>query len=128
MQTIIRLSHTRAGQATLSVEVRNQRRGSSPAWSPFFSGLMGTNGPVMRRRAMLRTMEMVCLLALMGLIVPATVHAQTAFVYKLTFFELQHSEPARRPPFHGGGYRIRNSFVVPMRAAASVNVAAKDEG
>ena len=33
---------------------------------------------------MLRTMEMVCLLALMGLIVPATVHAQTAFYAEFT--------------------------------------------
>jgi sugar lactone lactonase YvrE len=83
MQTTIRMSHTGAGRSTLSVEVRAKRRGGWTRWLTFFSSLVGRNVPMSRTRPVLYTMLAVCSLALMGLIAPATVLAQTAFVYPL---------------------------------------------
>jgi len=84
MQTIIRMSHTRTGQSTLSVEVRGQRRAGWTRWLPFFSSQAGTRRPADRSRAALRPMVIMCVLALLALVAPAAVHAQTAFVYPLT--------------------------------------------
>ncbi len=84
MQTTIRMSHTGAGRSTLSVEVRAKRRGGWTRWLTFFSSLVGRNVPMARTRPVLYPMLAVCFLALMGLVAPATVQAQTTLINILT--------------------------------------------
>jgi len=84
MQTTIRMSHTGAGRSTLSVEVRAKGRGGWTRWFTSFSGWVGRNIPAARTRRIVYLMLAVCFLALMGLIAPVTVQAQTAFVYPLS--------------------------------------------
>ncbi|WP_158788777.1 choice-of-anchor D domain-containing protein [Granulicella sp. L46] len=84
MQTTIRISHTGAGRSTLSVEVRANGRGRWSRWFSFFSRLMGRNVPAARNRAVMYPVLSLCFLALVGLVAPVTVEAQTTLINILT--------------------------------------------
>ena len=94
METIIRMSHTRAGRSTLSVKVRNQRRGAWRRWLRFLAVEAKTSMASAPRWGLVRPILIAGLLALIGLVAPAAVHAQTA----ANVGELQIS-PAGNPTY-----------------------------
>ncbi len=120
MQTIIRMSHTRTGHSSLSVEVRQQHRKTWTRWLPRLRSHLSPSLPAIRSRAALRPFMLVCFLALLGLLAPAPVHAQTAFVYPLA------ATPGDNPTYNdviGASVLVRDeSTLAPLTGTVNFSV------